>query len=453
MTHYPVFLDLRGRRCVVLGDNAVAREKVAVLIASGAVVDHHLRPHRDGDLAGAYLAIDASGDPVSNEAARAEAECHRVLLNVVDVAAMCDWIAPAVVRRGPLQIAISTGGESPFLAATIREQLEKLFGEEWEAFAQVVGTVRRRLRRRSVGPDRQRRAYKRLLQSSVRRLLRDGRYTEAADLAAAIEHAAATGEGDQETGDVILVGAGPGDAGLITVAGREALQCADVVFHDALVDQGVLELCARDVRLVNVGKRAGRPSMPQGEINAMLIAAARAGQFVVRLKGGDPLLFARGGEEIAALLDAGVAVRVIPGVSSALAAAASAGIPLTHRGVAASVAITTGQQASAGADRLSGLAASADTLVVLMPSDLDGITRRIAAVVGAGRPAALVSAATLPGQRLVSGPIGELAALARVSAAGDAPRTLIVGEVVRLALDAAAAQAAAPGQSFESFQP
>ena len=439
MTYYPVFLELRGRRCVVLGDNAVALEKVAVLLSSGAEVDHHPRPHHDGDLAGAYLAIDASGDRASNQAARSEAERHHVLLNVVDVAAMCDWIAPAVVRRGPLQIAISTGGESPFLAATIREQLEHLFGEEWDAFTQVVGTVRRRLRRRSVGPEQQKRAYRRLLQSSVRRLLREGQYTEAADLAAAIELAAASERKEPESGEVILVGAGPGDPGLITVAGREALQCADVVFHDALVDQGVLDLCGREARLVNVGKRAGRPSTPQGEINAMLIEAARGGELVVRLKGGDPLLFGRGGEEIAALLDAGVAVRVIPGVSSALAAPAAAGIPLTHRGVAASVAITTGQQAAAGPDRLAGLAASADTLVVLMPTDLAGITRRIAAVVGSGRPAALVSSATLPGQQVTAAPIGELAALVHSPGEAErAPRTLVVGEVVRVALAAAA---------------
>lgn len=440
MSYYPVSLDLRGRRCVVLGDNAVAREKVAVLVASGAVVDHHRRSHRDGDLADAYLAIDASGDPVSHRAAQAEAERHHVLLNVADVTDMCDWIAPAVVRRGPLQIAISTGGESPFLAATIRGQLEQLFGEEWEAFTQVVGTVRRRLRRRSVGPDQQRRAYRRLLQSSVRSMLREGRYTEAADLAAAIELTAASDGGARECGDVILVGAGPGEAGLITVAGRDALQCADVVFHDALVDQDVLSLCGREARLVNVGKRGGRPSMPQEEINALLIEAARDGQFVVRLKGGDPLLFARGGEEIGALLAAGIAVRVIPGVSSAFAAPGAAGIPLTHRGVAASVAITTGQQAAAAPDRLAGLAASADTLVVLMPSDLDDITRRIAAVVGPDRPAALVSSATLPGQSVAAAPIGELAGL--VGSAGErggAPRTLVVGEVVRVALDIAAA--------------
>lgn len=452
MTYYPVFLDLRGRRCVVLGDNAVAREKVAVLVASGAVVEHHPRSHCKGDLRDAYLAIDASGDPVSQRAARAEAEHHHVLLNVADVTALCDWIAPAVVRRGPLQIAISTEGESPFVASTIRQQLERLFGEEWEPFTQVVGTVRRRLRRRGVGADQQRRAYKRLLQSPVRRLLRDGRYTEGADLSAAIERAAGARDGTP-TGEVILVGAGPGDPGLLTVAGREALQCADVVFHDALVDRTVLELAPGDARLVDVGKRAGRPSMPQEEINALLIAAARDGQLVVRLKGGDPLLFARGGEEIGALVGAGVAVRVIPGVSSALAAPGAAGIPLTHRGVAASVAITTGRQAAAGPDGLADLAASADTLVVLMPAELDDIAGRIAAAVGADRPAALVSAATLPGERVIVAPIGVIAARARSADRGDgAPRTLVVGDVVQVALEAAAARADGAAQSFESFQ-
>ncbi|MBV8528548.1 MAG: uroporphyrinogen-III C-methyltransferase, partial [Candidatus Dormibacteraeota bacterium] len=333
---------------------------------------------------------------------------------------------------------------------------ERLFGDEWGPFTQVVGTVRRRLRRRGVGPDQQRRAYKRLLQSPVRRLLRDGRYTEAADLAAAVEHAAGTRAGTP-AGEVILVGAGPGDPGLITVAGREALGYADVVFHDALVDRGVLELAASDARLVNVGKRAGRPSMPQDEINALLIAAARDGQLVVRLKGGDPLLFARGGEEIGALLAAGIAVRVVPGVSSALAAPGAAGIPLTHRGVAASVAITTGRQAAAGPDRLADLAASADTLVVLMPAKLDDITRRIAAVVGADRPAALVSAATLPGQRVIVAPVGEIAEAIRARSDAElrmeAPRTLVVGDVVRVAFAAGAAEPAAEDYSLESFQP
>ena len=439
MTFYPVFLDLRGRRCVVLGDGAVADEKVAVLEDSGAVVEHHRRSHHEGDLRDAYLAIDASGDAESQRASRAEADRYHVLLNVADVADKCDWIAPAVVRRGPLQIAISTAGESPFLASTIRQQLEVLFGEEWGPFTQVVGTVRHRLRRRAVGPEQQRRAYKRLLQSPVRRLLREGRYTEAADLAAAIERTAGAVTDVSDFGEVVLVGAGPGDAGLITVAGREALQNADVVFHDALVDQGVLDLCGRDARLVNVGKRAGRASMPQDEINAMLVAAACTGQVVVRLKGGDPLLFGRGGEEIGALVQAGIAFRVIPGVSSALAAPGAAGIPLTHRGVAASVAITTGQQASAGPDRLGGLAASADTLIVLMPVDIGDITQRIAAVVGNDRPAALVSSATLPGQRVITAPVGEIAALAD-SAGTDAggPRTLVVGEVVRVGLAAAA---------------
>lgn len=434
MTHYPVFLELRGRRCVVLGDTATAAEKVEVLENTGADVVHLARPFRDGDLHGAYLAIEASGDRGAQQAARREADEHHVLLNVVDVADKSDWIAPAVVRRGPLQIAISTGGESPFLASTLRARLEREFADEWAPFTQVLGTMRRRLRRRGVAAERQKLAYQRLLRSPVRALLREGRYTDAATLTASIESdaeaaAGAAGEG-APLGDVVLVGAGPGDPDLLTVGGREALGTADVVFHDALVDARVLALCAPSARLVDVGRRAGRCSLTQDEINAMLIAAARAGKFVVRLKGGDPMLFARGGEEIAALTAAGVAVRVIPGVSAALAAPAAAGIPVTHRGVAGSVAIVTGQRAGDQVQRLEQIAAGVDTLIVLMPMQLDALTQRLSAVVGADRPAAVISAATLAGQRVVRGTLADIAANA--GDAGSAPRTLVVGPVVAL---------------------
>ncbi|MGH7687219.1 MAG: precorrin-2 dehydrogenase/sirohydrochlorin ferrochelatase family protein, partial [Candidatus Dormibacteria bacterium] len=209
MSHYPVFLELRDRRCVVLGDGELADEKAATLRAAGADVVHLRRPCAPGDLRGAYLAIEASGDPAAQEVARREADEHHVLLNVVDVTDKCDWIAPAVVRRGPLQIAISTGGESPFLASTLRARLERLFGEEWGPFTQVVGTVRRRLRRRGVSADQQRIAYRRLLRSPARALLREGRYTDATDLAASIERDA-RGDSTDAIGEVVLVGAGPG---------------------------------------------------------------------------------------------------------------------------------------------------------------------------------------------------------------------------------------------------
>ena len=428
---YPVFLDLRGRRCVVLGEGTLAADKAAGLRAAGAEVTHHARAFLPGDLAGAYLAVEASGDSAAQEAARLAADREHVLLNVVDVASRCDWIAPAVVRRGPLQVAISTSGESPFLASTLRERLERLLGEEWGPFTALMGRLRRNLRRHGVDMERQQRAYRQLLRSDALRCLAGSDGSAADASAMAIELEARRPSGAPSIGEVVLVGAGPGDAGLLTLAGREVLQDADVVLHDSLVGAGVLALCGRSARLVNVGKRGGRPSASQDGIIATLLEEARLGHSVVRLKGGDPFLFGRGGEEVAALAAAGVPVRVIPGVSSALAAPAAAGIPLTFRGVAASVAVATGQRI-AGADQAwEQLAAGADTLVILMPGDLNALTARLARVLGRDRPAALVCGATTATEMVVRAPIGELAAAAH-GRSFDGPLTLVVGEVVNV---------------------
>jgi uroporphyrin-III C-methyltransferase / precorrin-2 dehydrogenase / sirohydrochlorin ferrochelatase len=436
--YFPVFLDLRGRRCVVLGSGQVADEKAASLQDAGAVVVRHERAFRSGDLAGAFLAVDASGDTPGQTAARREADREHVLLNVVDVADRCDWIAPAVVRRGPVQVAISTSGESPFLAATLRARIEGLVGAEWGRFAEVVGRVRRRLRRRGIAADSQRRVYERLLRSDVLALLREGDAEAAESLAAAIESSAYRGDPADAVGEVILAGAGPGDPALLTVAARDALAYADVIFHDALVDPAVLGLSRTGARMVDVGKRAGRASTPQAEINAAMADAAARGEVVVRLKGGDPFLFGRGGEEVNAMHAAGVPVRVIPGVSAALSAPAAAGIPVTHRGVAGSVGIVTGQRAADADDKhLERIAAAADTLVVLMPVELEGLTHRLTSVVGAHRPAALVSRATTGQQRVVRGTVSSVASIAR-SAGLEAPATLIIGDVVNAITPAAA---------------
>lgn len=440
-SYYPVFLDLRGRRCAVFGDSEVALEKARNLQAAGADVVHHVRPFRRGDLQGVFLAIEASGDTAAQTAVRHEADVLHVLLNVVDVAAKCDWIAPAVVRRGPLQVAISTSGESPFLAAMLRARLEAMLGEEWASFTGVVGTVRRRLRRRGVGQRRQLAVYRRLVASPIRRLLGEGRFTEATALAVSIEQSAH--DGDAALGEVVLVGAGPGDAGLMTLAGAEALQLADTVLYDALVAASVLGMCPPQARLVDVGKRAGRDSTPQHEINEMLIRAARAGEMVIRLKGGDPLLFGRGGEEIDALVAAGIPVRVIPGVTSAVAAAAAAGVPLTQREVAASVAIVAGERAARAPAHLSQVAAAVDTLVVLMPHQLEAVVATLVSVLGEHRPALLVTSATLPGEHVLHAPLGRIAALAEESGA-TGPRTLIVGAVTDPVARAIASSASSP---------
>jgi uroporphyrin-III C-methyltransferase/precorrin-2 dehydrogenase/sirohydrochlorin ferrochelatase len=427
--YYPVVLDLHERPCVVLGDTALADEKALGLRTSGATVIHIRRPFRAGDLVGAYLAIDASDDPDAQRAAREEADRERVLLNVADVTHQCDWIAPALVKRGPLQIAISTSGESPFLARALRERIEEAVGEEWGPFTRLVGRMRRNLRRAGVSGEAQQRAYQRLLRSRATAMLRDGDEDGAAALAIAIEHGARDTHNARPMGEVILAGGGPGDPDLLTVGARTILADADVVFHDALVSPEVLAVCGPRTRLVDVGKRAGGNAPAQPDINAAMIAAARSGDLVVRLKGGDPFLFGRGGEEVLALQRAGIPVRVIPGVSAALAAPAAAGIPVTHRGTAASVAFVTGHRAQRDPVDLEAVAKSVDTLVVLMPADLDAIATRLSAVLGPDRPAAIVSQATTSHQHVVRAPIGRIAAAA-TAARIAAPSTLVVGEVV-----------------------
>ena len=444
--YYPVSLALENRSCVVLGGGPLAAEKMQGLLRAGALVtviaaeaeaeirraavDGRIarveRDYLSGDLQGAWLVIDASGRDDINAASRREAEDRRVLLNVVDRAQLCDWIAPAIVQRGPLQVAVSTSGESPFLASALRRRLEQDLGEEWEPFVRLVGALRRRLREQDTPMKRQEAVYAELLRSDVRRLLRDGEDARALALA---EEILCT----PRQGRVWLVGAGPGGPDLLTLAAREALAHADVVLHDALVEPSVLALARQGARLVDVGKRAGGRRFPQERINALLLEMAGAGDQVVRLKGGDPFVFARGGEEAAFLAEAGIEVRVIPGVSSATAAPALAGIPLTLRGVASSVAFVTARGAGPQRADLGRLAADVDTLVVLMALDaLSDLAARLAEVLGDAQPAAVVAAAGTRRQQVVRADLGTIAercAAAEVAA----PATLVVGEVVAVA--------------------
>ncbi|TMB92419.1 MAG: uroporphyrinogen-III C-methyltransferase [Chloroflexi bacterium] len=447
-TPYLIALSVAGRRCVVIGGEEPALAKVRMLLEGDADVsvvaeDVHPELHamestgrvrwlrrafRDDDLSGCFLAINTVFDAALQRRVWGAADARGVLLNTVDNPELCHYSSPALVRRGPLQVAVSTAGESPFLAAALRERLERVVGPEWGQLTGLIGTVRRRMRRRSVSAAAQRIAYRRLLRPDVRDRLRRGDFGSAAALAEAlVEH---PGRVD---GAVHLVGAGPGDAELMTGAATELLAAADAVFHDALVSEAVLSLCNPHARVVNVGKRGGLRSTPQHAITTAMIDAAREGQLVVRLKGGDPFIFGRGGEELAALIAAGIAVRVVPGVSAATAAPALAGIPLTHRGVASSVAFVTAQQRDGGAsDGLEALAAAADTLVVLMPlRGLDELAARLARVLGEDRPAALVAAASTPAEQVVTGMLRDIDAAAQ-RAGVSSPATLVVGEVVRL---------------------
>jgi uroporphyrin-III C-methyltransferase / precorrin-2 dehydrogenase / sirohydrochlorin ferrochelatase len=444
MRYYPVFVDLAGQPCVVLGGGRFAAEKIAGLLEAGArvtVISARMGPqveaviagaplavlrrsYQSGDLAGARLVIDASEDEEINRAAWQEAEAASILINVVDRPAQCRFIAPAIVRRDPLLIAISTSGESPFLASALRARVERWLGREWGPFTALVGRVRRGLRERDVPIAEQTRAYRRLLTSDMRELLRAGRPGEADALATALSR-----PGARHPGRVALVGAGPGDPSLITVKARDLLADADFVLHDTLVAPETLALCGPDARVESVGKRGGAESTRQEDITARMIELARDGNQVVRLKGGDPFVFGRGGEEMADLLHAGIEVIVVPGVSAALAAPAAAGIPVTLRGVSSSLAITTAQ----GGDsfgRLRDLALACDTLVVMMVrAGLSEVVEELAGAVGPLRPAAVIGNATLPSERKVSGPLRDIARLAD-RAQIEAPAVLVVGDVV-----------------------
>jgi uroporphyrin-III C-methyltransferase / precorrin-2 dehydrogenase / sirohydrochlorin ferrochelatase len=419
--YYPIFLDLTDQPCTVIGDGELALEKAAGLREAGAVVRTVASTdYRSGMLAGARLVVDASDDPDINRLAWDECERAGILINVVDRPAQCRFIAPAIVRRDPVVIAISTSGESPFLASALRARIERWLGREWGPFAALVGRIRRDLRAGGTSIADQTRVYRRLLASDVRALLRAGRTAQAEQRAALLT--------TTRLGRVALVGAGPGDPELITVKGREMLADADYVLHDALISPQTLAWCGPQTHVEAVGKRGGEDSTSQHEITARMIELARAGHFVVRLKGGDPFLFGRGGEELRDLTEAGVDVVVVPGVTSALAAGASIGVPATLRGVASSVAITTARGGTDG--RLRELAAASNTLIVLMArANLHEIAAEVGHAVHPSTPAAVVSRATFDDQRSVTGPLADIARLADAARLA-APATLIVGEVV-----------------------
>ena len=439
MRFYPVFLDLRGQRCLVVGEGELAAEKASGLRQAGAeVIEVPGAEYRRSDLRGARLVFDASGSREVNAAVWADAEASGVLVNVVDKPDQCRFISPAVVNRDPLLVAISTSGESPYLAAALRARLERQLGHEWGAFVARVGEVRRRLRARGVPLSDQTRVYQLLVRSPLRRLLREGRNAEADALGATIESQA----GLHAKGRVALVGAGPGDPSLLTWAAVEHLAEADVVFHDALVSPAVLALCGPKARLVDVGKRAGGSGPAQGDILRDLIRAAHEGNEVVRLKGGDPFVFGRGGEEVEGLVGAGIDVSVVPGISSALATPAAARIPLTLRGVSSAFAVTTGEPESAG--RVARIAEAVDTVVVLMGlARLPRLVAELRPKLGDDWPVAVVAGASTAHEKIVRARLGDV--VAATSAAGlGAPATIILGKVVEAAAARPAAASGSP---------
>ena len=451
MRYFPLFLDLRSRPVLVVGGGAVAERKVRLLVASGALVTvvapslctglaqqaargevaHRAGEFTESDLESQRWVIAATDQAAVNRAVTAAAEARGLFVNVVDDAELSSAIMPAIVDRSPLMIAISSGGAAPMLVRRVREQLEALLDQSWGRVAQQLGLWRSRIRAR-FGDSRQRRAfYRELLDGPLVDLVRRGRE---ADAEQELNQRLAEPAGAPRAGSVILVGAGPGDPGLLTLRALRALNEADVVLHDRLVSAEVLAMVRRDAELLDVGKVAGGASVSQDLINRMLVAQARAGRKVVRLKGGDPFIFGRGGEELEHLRAAGVAYECVPGVTAAMACAATAGIPLTHRDHSRAVRLIAAHQREhmTPAD-WDSLATGQDTLVVYMVVAALGefCSQLMRRGRDASTPVAVIENGTRPDQRVLLGQLDCIAELAATHSV-KSPALLVVGEVAAL---------------------
>ena len=453
MDFLPLFLRLTGRPALVVGGGEVAARKVALLLDAGAEVRvvapelgttlageyaagrirHVARHFAAPDLDGADLVIAATDDVVVNAEVSRLARARSLPVNVVDNPALCSFIMPAIVDRSPVIVALSTGGASPVLARLLRGRLESLIPAAYGKLARLAADFRSRVQH--AVPEARRRAFwEDALQGTVAEDVLAGREAEGrARLEALLE--AAGHAPDDAPGEVYLVGGGPGDPELLTFRALRLMQQADVVVYDRLISDGVLALVRRDAERIYVGKARAEHTLPQEEINALLVRLARAGRRVLRLKGGDPFIFGRGGEEIDTLMAEGIPFQVVPGITAASGCAAYAGIPLTHRDHAQSVTFVTGHPKRDGDLRLNwpALAMPNQTLVFYM--GVHGIQAIRAGLLDHGMPpdtpVAIVERGTQPDMRTHVSTLAEVCALVERTEISP-PALLIIGGVVTL---------------------
>ncbi|MEZ5998580.1 MAG: siroheme synthase CysG [Hyphomonas sp.] len=437
MRQFPAFFNLEGARTVVFGSGVEAARKVRLLVSAGAEVllvgsitmtenagkVTQIGPAKAGAaLAGARLAIVAEDNPAAIALVRAAG----VPLNVVDRPDLCDFTVPSIIDRGDIVAAIGTNGTSPVLAKAIRAKLEALLPVRLGDLAALAGRMRETVKAALPDFAARRAFWERTLTGRAAELAYAGDLA-GAEAAMKAELSAPVGQGV-----VHIVGAGPGDPELLTLKALRLIQEADVVYHDRLVSNGILDLIRRDAERVPVGKAKGNHSVPQEQIHDLLIAAAREGKRVVRLKGGDPFVFGRGGEELDAVEAAGIRAFVVPGISSSLGCAASAGIPLTHRDHAQSLTLVTGHAKAGGVPDLdwTALAKRGQTVTVYMGVGTAGTIadKLIEAGRGPETPVAVIENGTLPTEKTVYGMLEELPRL--IEANGIlGPALLIIGEV------------------------
>ena len=450
MDIFPISLKLQQQPCLIVGGGHIAYRKALLLAKAGAKIDV-LAPEIDDNLLqlvqqsqGQYvqdvfssstalrhyrLVIAATDNNLVNQQVFAACEAENVLVNSVDDPPHCRFMVPAIIDRSPLVISVASNGTSPVLSRQIRTQLESTIPHGMGKLAEFSGQWRAAVKQKIVNPDERRIFWEELYASPLKEQV----FNDNLDAAnQSIQQALA--EWQTPKGEVYLVGAGPGDPELLTLKALRLMQQADVVIYDRLVSAPILELCRRDAEKVYVGKARSNHAVPQEGINALLVKYAQAGKRVCRLKGGDPFIFGRGGEEIQELYEAGVSFQVVPGITAASGCAAYAGIPLTHRDYAQSVRFLTGHLKE-GSPELpwSELVYENQTLVLYMGLvGLESICEKlIAHGQRADMPVALISKGTTPEQKVVVGTLANIASKVEQHQI-QAPTLTIIGEVVNL---------------------
>lgn len=434
----------------MVGGDAVALRKIRLLLSAGArirlvapdileelagMLDHQRheiiqRPFLDEDLSGVRLVIAATDSDVVNGAVAEAAKACGLTVNVVDGAEQGNAIMPAIIDRSPLIVSVSSAGKAPVLARLLRTRLESLLPDGYGRLAELAGSFRTQVKARFSSLNDRRYFWEKVL---------GGPAAEQA-LAGNMEHArqmigqALEAQEEQNVGEVYLVGGGPGDPDLLTFRALRLMQQADVVLHDRLVSEDVLALCRRDADYIYVGKRRDQHTLPQGDINTLLVKLAKEGKRVLRLKGGDPFIFGRGGEEIDTLAEEGIPFQVVPGITAASGCASYAGIPLTHRDYAQSVRFVTGHLKDGGYDlNWSEMVRKDQTLVFYM--GLMGLPRICQELIDHGRSpetqVALIQQGTTRDQRVYTGTLDSIVSdIAKIKI--KPPTLIIVGEVVQL---------------------
>jgi len=424
--YFPAFLDLHGRSCLVVGGGDVAFRKVRLLTAAGAVITivspdinpdlisyadqkgHPLvvRLFRPSDVSGHWLIVSATGDPAVERSVFEAATDVGIFCNAVDDVTNCSYITPAIVDRSPIVVAISSGGTAPVLARKLREQIELLLPNGLSRLAVLARLWRRRVRKRLGDILSRRRFWESVFDGPA------ASHAIAGDIAAAEATMAELLDNSPaiQAGEAWLVGAGPGDPGLLTIRALQIMQTADVILHDRLVSKEVLDMARRDADFISVGKTPGCRLNSQEEINELLVSLVSSGKRVCRLKGGDPFIFGRGGEEAEALRDAGLSCQVIPGITAAAGCAAYSGIPLTHRNVSQSVAFVTAHGKNS-VDNLDWQALARDKQTLAFYMAVQRFPDLMNNLIGHGRPAdtpvAIIEKGTTPEQRVIRGTLGQ----------------------------------------------